>query len=142
MKTDVSPAGHHRPHPQHHLYDRGRRCPHQRGPGLCAAPPAAPGRPPPYRLLGIHEPFLYKVCETVIAENEKAYPELRGESRTTSSRSSTTREERFAKTIDQGMELLGDLIDRIEAESLSEEEKIPPANRPLNCMTPSASPST
>ena len=28
------------------------------------------------RLLGINEPFLYKVCETVIGENENAYPEL------------------------------------------------------------------
>ena len=28
------------------------------------------------RLLGINEPFLYKVCKTVISENEKAYPEL------------------------------------------------------------------
>ena len=44
--VDVSPAGHHRPHPLRHLYDLRRRAPLQRGPGLCAAPPAAPGRPP------------------------------------------------------------------------------------------------
>ncbi len=75
------------------------------------------------RLLGIHEPFLYKVCETVIAENEKAYPELR-ENQDYIVKVIHNEEERFAKTIDQGMELLGDLIDRIEAESLSEEEKI------------------
>ena len=29
------------------------------------------------RLLGIKDTFLYEVCETVIQENEKAYPELR-----------------------------------------------------------------
>ena len=28
------------------------------------------------RLLGIDHPFLYQVCETVIAENASAYPEL------------------------------------------------------------------
>ena len=40
------PAGHHRPHPLRHLHDLRRRAALQRGPGLCAAPPAAPGRPP------------------------------------------------------------------------------------------------
>lgn len=28
------------------------------------------------RLLGVNEPFLYKVCDTVIHENHVAYPEL------------------------------------------------------------------
>ena len=28
------------------------------------------------KLLGVNEPFLYKVCETVIHENQSAYPEL------------------------------------------------------------------
>ena len=40
------PPGHHRPYPLCQLHDLRRRAAQQRGPGLCAAPPAAPGRPP------------------------------------------------------------------------------------------------
>lgn len=28
------------------------------------------------KMLGINEPFLYKVCDTVIEENKSAYPDL------------------------------------------------------------------
>ena len=39
-------TGDHRPHPLLRVYDLRRRAPLQRGPGLRAPPPAAPGRPP------------------------------------------------------------------------------------------------
>ena len=67
------------------------------------------------RLLGINEPFLYKVCETVIRENASAYPEL-VEHKDYIVKIIKVEEERFARTLDQGMELLSGLIDRIEAQ--------------------------
>ncbi|SDN51266.1 alanine--tRNA ligase [Acetanaerobacterium elongatum] len=62
------------------------------------------------RLIGIHEPFLYKVCDTVINENKSAYPEL-AEKAEYIKKHIRVEEERFARTIDQGMELLASLID-------------------------------
>ena len=67
------------------------------------------------RLLGIHEPFLYQVCETVIQENANAYPEL-VEHRDYITKVIKVEEERFARTIDQGMELLTAIIDKIDSE--------------------------
>lgn len=64
------------------------------------------------RLLGINEPFLYKVCDTVIAENEKAYPEL-SEKADYIKKVIRIEEENFAKTIDNGMELLSNIISDI-----------------------------
>src|SRR5699024_9932802 len=52
------------------------------------------------RLLGIHHPFLYQVCETVIAENAFAYPEL-VEKKDYIIKVLKVEEERFSKTIDQ-----------------------------------------
>lgn len=65
------------------------------------------------RLLGIKEPFLYKVCDTVIDENEKAYPELRQHADFIK-KVIKVEEERFAKTIDQGMDMLSEIIENIE----------------------------
>ncbi len=65
------------------------------------------------RLLGITEPFLYKVCETVVAENASAYPEL-VQNQDYIVKVIRIEEERFAKTIDQGMELLSSLIEKAE----------------------------
>ncbi len=62
------------------------------------------------RLLGVNEPFLYKVCETVIDENKSAYPELK-EKREYIKKVIYTEEENFAKTVDKGMELLSGIID-------------------------------
>lgn len=61
------------------------------------------------RLIGINEPFLYKVCDTVINENKNAYPEL-AEKADYIKKHIRVEEERFARTIDQGMELLSDLV--------------------------------
>lgn len=72
------------------------------------------------RLLGIHEPFLYKVADTVIRENQPAYPELL-ENRDYIVKIIQVEEERFAKTIDQGINMLNELIDRIASRELSGE---------------------
>ena len=72
------------------------------------------------RLLGYNEPFLYKVCETVIKENESAYPELR-EKKDFIAKLIKVEEENFTRTIDQGFELLNQLIDD-DTEEISGED--------------------
>ncbi|MEM1483283.1 alanine--tRNA ligase [Oscillospiraceae bacterium PP1C4] len=67
------------------------------------------------RLLGITEPFLYKVCETVIQENATAYPNL-VENKDYIIKVIKVEEERFARTIDQGMDLLSSIIDKIDSQ--------------------------
>ena len=61
------------------------------------------------RLLGVKEPFLYKVCDTVIHENRGAYPELseRQEYITGVIRSE---EENFSRTIDGGMAIFSGML--------------------------------
>lgn len=79
------------------------------------------------RLLGILEPFLYQVVDTVIEENKIAYPDLVG-SRDYIVKVVRMEEERFARTIDSGMELLSNIIDRIERESLSQDRRVLPGD--------------
>ena len=61
------------------------------------------------KLLGVNEPFLYEVVDTVIHENECQYPDLR-EKQTYITRVIRTEEENFAKTIDGGMKIFSDLL--------------------------------
>ena len=61
------------------------------------------------KLLGVNEPFLYKVIDTVIHENECQYPELR-EKQSYITKVVKTEEENFAKTIEAGMKIFGDLL--------------------------------
>ena len=61
------------------------------------------------KLLGVNEPFLYQVVDTVIHENECQYPELR-EKQSYITRVIRTEEENFAKTIDAGMHIFSDLL--------------------------------
>ena len=63
------------------------------------------------RLLGIEGPFLYQVCETVIGENA-AYPELT-ENKDYIVKVIRVEEERFLKTIQSGMDLLSEIIEKI-----------------------------
>lgn len=65
------------------------------------------------RLLGYHKAFLYEVCDTVIDENLSAYPEL-GEKRAYIKKVIQTEEESFAKTIDKGTEILGEMIENLK----------------------------
>lgn len=61
------------------------------------------------KLLGINHPFLFEVCDTVIAENKMAYPELteRGDYIV---RVIRVEEENFAKTIDAGIKIYNDVL--------------------------------
>ena len=73
------------------------------------------------RLLGYNEPFLYKVCDTVIKENLTAYPELK-EKQEFITKVIRVEEESFAKTIDQGFKMLQTLIDRESVNVISGED--------------------
>ena len=61
------------------------------------------------KLLGVNEPFLYKVCDTVIHENEGHYPELR-ERQDYITKVIRVEEENFAKTIDGGLRIFNDML--------------------------------
>ena len=62
------------------------------------------------KLLGVNEPFLYKVCDMVIHENKTAYPDL-VEKREYITRVIRVEEENFAKTIDTGLRILNELVE-------------------------------
>ena len=61
------------------------------------------------KLLGVDKPFLYEVVDTVVHENEFAYPDLR-EKQTYITKVVRTEEENFAKTIDGGMKIFDQLL--------------------------------
>ena len=61
------------------------------------------------KLLGVNEPFLYQVCDTVIQENEGHYPELR-EREKFITKLIRVEEENFAKTIDGGLRIFGEML--------------------------------
>ena len=61
------------------------------------------------KLLGVNDPFLYQVVDTVIHENEGQYPDLR-EKQTYITKVIRTEEENFGRTIDGGMEIFSDLL--------------------------------
>ena len=73
------------------------------------------------RLLGYTEPFLYKVCDTVIKENLTAYPELK-EKQEFITKVIRVEEESFAKTIDQGFKMLQNIIEDADVKTLSGED--------------------
>ena len=61
------------------------------------------------KLLGVNEPFLYRVCDTVIHENEGHYPELR-ERQDYITKVIRVEEENFAKTIDGGLKIFNEML--------------------------------
>ena len=65
------------------------------------------------KLLGIEKPFLAEVCETVIAENKSAYPELE-DKKETITKIINFEEESFYKTIDQGLSILNSFISKAD----------------------------
>ena len=73
------------------------------------------------RLLGIHEPFLYQVCDTVIQENLSAYPQLK-EKEEYIKKLIQIEEEAFGKTIDSGLELLDQMRGALQGTVLSGED--------------------
>ncbi len=62
------------------------------------------------RLLGVNRPFLTEVVETVITENEGAYPELR-EKQELITKVISVEEEAFGRTVDQGMQILDSFVE-------------------------------
>ena len=61
------------------------------------------------KLLGVNDPFLFNVVETVIHENEGHYPELR-ERAEYITKVIRVEEENFAKTIDAGMRIYNEML--------------------------------
>ena len=68
------------------------------------------------RLLGVHEGFLYKVVPTVIHENEGAYPDLR-DREAYITKVVRVEEENFGRTIDQGLRIFSECLERCKAEN-------------------------
>ena len=66
------------------------------------------------KLLGVNEPFLYKVCDTVVHENEGHYPELR-ERQAYITKVIRVEEENFDKTIDAGLRIYNGMIEEHKA---------------------------
>ena len=66
------------------------------------------------KLLGVNEPFLYKVCDTVVHENEGHYPELR-ERQAYITKVIRVEEENFNKTIDAGLRIYNSMIEEHKA---------------------------
>ena len=67
------------------------------------------------RLLGVKRPFLYEICDTVIRENEGAYPQLR-EKEIFIKTVIKNEEERFAETVEQGLLILDEMVSATKAE--------------------------
>ena len=61
------------------------------------------------KLLGVNEPFLYQVVDTVVRENECQYGDLR-EKQSYITKVIRTEEENFARTIDGGMRIYGEML--------------------------------
>lgn len=73
------------------------------------------------RLLGVSEPFLYKVCETVLEDNKVAYPELQDKAELIK-KVILSEEESFGKTIDAGLARLDEYIENTEGTVFSGED--------------------
>ena len=73
------------------------------------------------RLIGIDRPFLSEVCDTVIAENANAYPNL-VEKKDYIKTVIAMEEESFYKTIDSGLGLLNEMMAKAENGVLSGED--------------------
>ncbi|MCM1285318.1 MAG: alanine--tRNA ligase [Acetobacter sp.] len=73
------------------------------------------------RLLGVNEPFIYKVCRTVIEENAVAYPEL-ADKEELITKVLLAEEESFGKTIDAGLALLDEYITKMDGNVFSGED--------------------
>ena len=61
------------------------------------------------KLLGVNDPFLYQVVDTVVHENECQYPELRSK-QSYITKVIRTEEESFCKTIDGGMKIFSEML--------------------------------
>lgn len=71
------------------------------------------------RLLGVQEDFLVKLSETVIATSKDGYPELE-EKKDFILKVIMQEEEKFNKTIDQGLSILNEMQEQMETEGIKE----------------------
>ncbi len=70
------------------------------------------------KLLGVNEPFLYKVVDMVIHENEGAYPDLR-QKQDYIKKLIRVEEENFARTIDAGLRIFAERLAVCKAEGVT-----------------------
>lgn len=82
------------------------------------------------RLLGIEGKFLSKLCETVIEGSKDGYPEL-DEKRDFIIKVIAEEEDKFNKTIDQGLSILADMEQELERAV----KRYSVAQMHLSCMT-------
>ncbi len=75
------------------------------------------------RMLGVTRPFLSELCDTVIHENGDAYPELK-EHADYIKKVISAEEERFSRTIDQGLSILNNLIDNVTKAAIAGKQRI------------------
>jgi alanyl-tRNA synthetase len=61
------------------------------------------------KLLGVNDPFLFEVVDTVVHENEQHYPELR-EKQAYITKVIKVEEENFGRTIDGGLRIFSDML--------------------------------
>ena len=71
------------------------------------------------KLLGVNDPFLYKIVDTVIEENRTAYPELESKADYIK-KIIQTEEIRFSETINDGLSILESYVDELKAEGKTE----------------------
>ena len=90
------------------------------------------------KLLGVNEPFLYEVCDTVIHENEGHYPELR-EKQAYITKVIRVRGGELRQDHRRRPEDLRRYAGRAQGQG---RERCSPARTPSSCTTPTASPST
>jgi alanyl-tRNA synthetase len=70
------------------------------------------------KLLGIQDTFLFDICNTVIKANKTSYPEL-FEKQDYIKKVIKNEEESFARTIDQGLSLLSEMVGNLNGDTLS-----------------------
>jgi len=70
------------------------------------------------RLLGIHEPFLYKLINSVIDAMGDTYPEIVTE-RERAEKLLKLEEERFKRTIETGMNIFDEILSRVKQEGVN-----------------------
>jgi len=71
------------------------------------------------KLLGVNDPFLYKIVDTVIEENRTAYPELEGKADYIK-KIIETEEKRFSETINDGLAILENYVAELKEEGKEE----------------------
>ncbi len=73
------------------------------------------------KLLGIPGKFLYQLCDVVIEESKEAYPELK-EKQEFIRQVISTEEDKFQKTIDQGLVILNQMMEKIGSDGVLDGE--------------------